>query len=53
MIFLVMKITVLELILPENHKSSEKSILMSVASHHITWPPKIGFTLIYFTEKIL
>jgi hypothetical protein len=53
MIFLVMKITIAELILPENHTSSEKSILWSVASLHSTWPPKIGFTLKYFTENIL
>jgi hypothetical protein len=33
-----------EINLPENHKSSEKSILWSVARINNTWPPKIGFT---------
>jgi hypothetical protein len=42
MIFLVMKTTVLELILLENHTSSEKLILWSVARVHSTRSPKIG-----------
>jgi hypothetical protein len=42
-----------EINLPENHKSSEKFILWSVASFHSTGSPKIGFIQKYFTEKVL
>jgi hypothetical protein len=50
----IAKITIgSEINLPENHKSSEKFILWSVASFHSTGPPKISFIQKYFTEQVL
>jgi hypothetical protein len=48
--FIVMKTTVLELILPENHTRSEKLILWSKASNYSTRSTKIGLIQKYFTE---
>jgi hypothetical protein len=53
MIFLVIKPTVSELIPPENHTCSEKSILWTVASIYSIASPKIVLTQKYFTEKDL
>jgi hypothetical protein len=39
-----------EINLPENHTSSEKSILLSAASLYSAGSPKIGFTKKYFTD---
>jgi hypothetical protein len=50
MIFLVVETAVSELILPENHTSSEKYILWSVASTCSTKSSKIGFTQKYITD---
>jgi hypothetical protein len=50
----IVKITIdSEINLPENHKSSEKFILWSVARLHSTGSPKIGLIQKYFTEKVL
>jgi hypothetical protein len=50
----IVKITInSEINLPENHKTSEKFILWSVASLRSTGSPKIGFIQKYFTEKVL
>jgi hypothetical protein len=50
----IVRITIdLEINLPENHKSSEKFILWSVASLHSTGSPKIGFNQKHFTENVL
>jgi hypothetical protein len=51
--FIVKITTDSEINLLENHKSSEKFILWSVASLHSTGSPKIGFTQKYFTENVL
>jgi hypothetical protein len=50
----IVKITIdSEINLPENHKSSEKIILWSVARLHSTGSHKIGFIQKYFTKKVL
>jgi hypothetical protein len=48
--FPVIKATISELILPENHTCPEKSIFWSVASLHSIGSPKIGFTQKYCTD---
>jgi hypothetical protein len=51
--FIVKITTELEINLPENHRSSEKFILWSVARIHSTGSSKIGLTQKYCTEYVL